>query len=49
VTIWTATTWYSAGPTITMNGRIAAIDLVDSLGNQVHPMVQMFPNNAPGF
>jgi len=34
--IWAAISWYSAGPVITR---------VDILGNQVHPAVQMFPNN----
>jgi hypothetical protein len=41
VTIWAAISWYSAGPVITMSGRIAASDYVDVLGNQVHPVVQM--------
>jgi hypothetical protein len=28
-------------------GRLIAIDYVDNLGNQVHPMVQnLFPNNG---
>jgi hypothetical protein len=44
--IWTATSRYSAGHTITLNGRITASDYVDILGNRVHPMVQMlFPDN----
>ena len=38
--------WYSAGPIITMNGRITASDQVDSLGNEVHPVVRMFPNDT---
>jgi len=42
-----AISWYSAGPTITVNGLITAGDYVDILGNQVPPMVQvLFPNNA---
>jgi len=44
--IWAALSWYCAGPTITLNGRITASDYVDSLGNQVYPVVQkLFPNN----
>jgi len=43
--IWAAS-WYSAGRVITMNGRITASDYMDTLGSQVHPVVQMlFPNN----
>ena len=50
VMIWTATSWYSAGPIITLNGRITASDYVDILGNQVHSLVQMlFPNNDAVF
>jgi len=50
VKIWTATSWYSAGPTITLNGQIEASDYVDILGNQVRPVVQMFfPNNDAVF
>jgi hypothetical protein len=37
--------WYSAGPIITLNGQIAASDCVNILGNQVHPSVQVLPNN----
>jgi len=38
--------WYSAGPIITLNGHITASDSVDTVGNQVHPMIQiLFPNN----
>ena len=48
--IWAATSWYSVGPTITLNGQIAARDYVDILGNQLRPVVQMFlPNNFAGF
>jgi hypothetical protein len=36
---------YSTGPVITLNGRITASDYVDISGNQVHPLVQMFPNS----
>jgi len=41
VMVWVAISWYSAGPIINLNGRITAIDHVDILGHQVHPMVQM--------
>ena len=48
--IWVAIPWYSAGPVITMIGRITASDYVDILGNQVHPMVWMFfPKNDAVF
>jgi hypothetical protein len=41
-----AISWYSVGPIITLHGRITAREYVDSLGNQVHPMIQTsFPNN----
>jgi hypothetical protein len=50
VMIWAAISWYSAGPLITLNGRIAAREYVDILGNQVHPTVQMlFANNEAIF
>ena len=42
---WAAISWHSAGLIITLNGQITASDYVDISGNQVHPMVQMFPNN----
>jgi hypothetical protein len=45
VMIWAATSWYSAVPIITLNGRITASDYVDILGNQMHPMVQMLYRN----
>jgi hypothetical protein len=46
VMIWAATSWYSAIPVITLNGRITASDYMDILGNQMHPLVQMlYPNN----
>ena len=32
---------YSAGPVLTLNGRITASDYVDILGSQVHPVVQV--------
>jgi hypothetical protein len=38
---------YSAGPIITLHGRITAREYVDRLGNQVHPMIQtLFSNDA---
>jgi len=43
VMIWAAVRWK---PIITLNGRIIAPDYVGILRNQVHAMVQMFPNNA---
>jgi hypothetical protein len=46
VMIWVAISWYFAGLLMTLNGRIIASDYTDSLRNQVHPMIQMFPNNA---
>jgi hypothetical protein len=46
VKIWAALSWCCAGPIIALNGRITASDYVDSLGNQVCPVVQLlFPNN----
>jgi hypothetical protein len=47
--IWAAISWYSAGPVITLKGQITAGDYVDILGNQVHPVAQMFPNNDTVF
>jgi hypothetical protein len=35
--IWVAISWYSAGPMITLNGRLTACDGVDILHDQVHP------------
>jgi len=32
VMIWAAMSWYSAGPIVTLNGRITASDYVDTLG-----------------
>jgi hypothetical protein len=40
---------YSAGPIITLHGQITAEEYVDRLGNQVHPMIQTFPNNDAVF
>jgi len=37
VMTWAAVSWYSAGPIITMNGRITASDY--TLGNEVHSTV----------
>jgi hypothetical protein len=36
---------YSVGPVITLHGQNTAREYVDRLGNQVHPMIQTFPNN----
>jgi hypothetical protein len=47
VMVWAAISSYSVGPIITLHGRITAREYVDSLGNQVHPMIQMlFPNDT---
>jgi hypothetical protein len=36
---------YSVGPTITIHGRIIAMECVVRLGTQIHPMIQtLFPN-----
>jgi hypothetical protein len=38
---------YSAGPIITLHGRITAREYADRMDNHVHPMIQtLFPNNA---
>jgi hypothetical protein len=48
--ILAAISWYSAGPIIALKGRNTASDCVDSLGSQVHPMVQMwYPDNEAVF
>jgi hypothetical protein len=36
---------YSIVHIITLHGRITAREYVDRLVNQVHPMIQTFPNN----
>jgi hypothetical protein len=45
VIIWATICCYSAGPVITLNGRITASDYLVILGNQVLHLVQMFPNS----
>jgi hypothetical protein len=41
---------YSVGLIITIDGRISAMEYVDRLGNQVHPMIQtLLPNNDAVF
>ena len=45
MTISAAITCYSAGPIITLRGRITASNYVDISRNHVHPMVQMFRKN----
>ena len=47
--IWAPISWYSASAVITLNGQITGSDYVDILGSQVHPVVQMFPNNDAVF
>jgi hypothetical protein len=37
---------YSVGSVITLHGQITARECVDKLGNQVHPMIQTFPNDV---
>jgi hypothetical protein len=42
--------WYSVCPIITLHGRITAKEYVDSLGNQVHPIIEtLFLNNCAVF
>jgi hypothetical protein len=43
--IWAAVAWYSCGRIITLNGRNTASDYVNSLGSQVHSLVQMLYSN----
>jgi hypothetical protein len=44
--VWAAISWYAVGPIITLHNQITTREYVDSLGNQVHPMIQtLFPNN----
>lgn len=50
VMIWTAISWCSAGPIITLNGRITASDYENILSNQFHLTVQnVFHNNYEVF
>ena len=50
VIIWATLSWYSAGPILTLIGRIIASDYADILGNQLHRMVHMlFPKNDAVF
>ena len=44
--IWEKITYYSAGPIITLNGRITASDCMNYLRNQMHPTCMLYPNNA---
>ena len=46
---WAAISCYSASPIITLNGTVTASDYMGILGNQVLPVVQMFPNNDANF
>jgi len=45
VMICAALSWYSAGPIVTLHGRIIASNYVGNLGQQVHPMFQVFLKN----
>jgi len=47
--IWAAISFYSADPMVLLNGRITASEYGDILGNLVHPVVQMFPENYSSF
>jgi hypothetical protein len=47
--IWTAISWYFADPIITLSGWITTNYYVDILGNEGHPVVQMFLNNDTVF
>jgi hypothetical protein len=56
VMVWSAISWYSVDPMITLHGRITAREYVDRLGKQMHPMIQKLllnndavlqDNNAP--
>jgi len=38
--------WYSAAPGLTQNDRNTVSDYVDILGNQEHPVVQVFFLNS---
>jgi hypothetical protein len=50
VIVWAAISWYSVGPIITLLGRITVREYVDSLGNQMNPMIQMlFPKSDAVF
>jgi hypothetical protein len=41
---------HSVGPIITLHGRISVRELVDRLGNQMHPMFQtLFPKDDAVF
>ena len=44
VMIWDAVSWKSAGPMISLHGRINSRDYLGILGDQIHPMVHaLFP------
>jgi len=49
VLIWAAIFFDSADHIITLSGRITASEYGDFLGNLVHPVVQMFPENGSSF
>jgi hypothetical protein len=46
VMVWAAISRYSIDPIITLHGQITAKECTDRLGNQVHPIIQTFPNDA---
>ncbi|KMQ86560.1 transposable element tcb1 transposase [Lasius niger] len=46
VMIWATISWYSAGPIITLNGRITANEYLDILNDKLLTMIYiLFPNN----
>jgi hypothetical protein len=50
VMVWTAISWYSIGPILTLHGQITAREYVERLGNQAHPMIRtLFPKNDAVF
>jgi hypothetical protein len=50
VMIWAGISWYSAGPTITLNGQITGSYYADVLVKQGHPLIQMlYPSSGAFF
>ena len=42
--VWAAVSWFSAGPIVTLKGRIAGEKYREVLADQVHPMMKiLFP------
>jgi hypothetical protein len=40
--VWAAISCHSVDPIISPHGQITAVEYMDVLGNQMHPMIQMF-------